>query len=811
MKLTIFSFLFLFLAAPLRAQLLINEVCSQNDEVMEDEFGDAPDWIELYNIGETTINLSGFHLTDDPDNLSKWPFPNVVVSPKSYLLVFASGKNLTQSYLHSNFKISKDGESLTLVFPNGNIADQINVPALDEDHSYGRKNDGQGEWVYFSLPTPLESNANGVDYTFADPPQFSQSEAFQVAPYSVMLSCNQPNCQIRYTTDGSTPDANSLQYTQALNFDSTVCLRARTFASNFRPSETATKTYFFQKQHQLPMMAISTDPEHLWDWEKGIFVLGPDADPNPPFFGANFWKDTEIPIFLEYFEAGHLQKTFRLGAKIHGGSGARSKPMKSLRLFGDRAFGDETIDYPFFDNKDISSFKKLVLRNASGDFNFAHMRDAYLHRYFIDEGLHLDALAYQPMAVYINGQYWGLMNLREKVDRFYLENNHDIDIDALDLLEEDTFAVTGTFDRFHEMFEFVMAHDMADSTAFAEAATLFDVENLADYFIAQTTANNTDWPGNNIKYWRAHAAGSRWRYILFDLDVGSGFAGWTEADGNSFASRIEFHSDHSFIQLMQAFWENETYRHYFINRYADLLNTTFREAHFVKEVARAEAMIDEEIKRHFQIWQWPGYETWKNERIPELHHFAANRAPFARQYVQEHFELTNQVQLSLNTFPEGAGEIQINSIIPDTLPWDGYYYNDVPVTLKAKPKPGYYFREWQSQNTDLANANQRELTANFATDDEVIALFESQPTAPQIAVFPNPFDQQIFVESLLPDSEQVSFAIYNTSGQLLGQTVQRYVPQGYQRSPLTLSDLSPGLYFLHVYTDKWSETFKLVK
>lgn len=812
MKSIFLLFLGCFLFFGSNAQVLINEVSSQNKETIEDEYGDSPDWIELYNGGDAPVNLAGYFLSDKTDDLKKWSFPNQVIDAKGFLLIFASDNDVNDVYLHTNFKLSKDGETLSLSTPDETLVDQIDLPALEEDNSYGRLTNGADEWTFFATPTPEASNNGAVTYAFAEPPIFDLSQAFHDGPFEVNISCNVSNCTIRYTTDGSVPDETDLLYTGALTFDSTVCIRSRAYVDDFRPSPVATKTYFHQREHSLPVMALSTDPLHLWDWEKGIFVKGPDAEEEHPFFGANFWKETEIPMFVEYFKNEQLEKTFQLGAEIHGGSAARTKPMKSLRLFGDRKFGDENIEYPFFDNKPITNFKKLVLRNASGDYNAAHMRDAYLHRYFIDEQLNLDILAYQPIAVYINGQYWGLMNLREKIDRHYLKDNHDIDIDNVDLLEEDTFAISGNFDRYHEMYDFAINNDLSDPLHYEQARSYFDVENLADYFIAQTSVNNTDWPGNNIKYWREQKADSRWRYVLFDLDVSCGFAGWTKADGNSFGSRLEFHPDNTYIVLMKALWKNTDYRHYFINRYADLSNTTFREENFVAEVARSEAMIDSEIERHFAIWGWPGYEVWKNSRIQDLYDFAANRAPFARQYIQEHFELGNQVQLTLNTYPEGAGSIQINSIVPDELPWDGYYFNGVPVHLSIQVNPGFRFKHWQSKQTILTPDQQTEINVNFEEDDQIFAVFETDETQLQVLnVNPIPFFDQVDLEISAADFDQIQLQIYNSAGQLVFNPTQFELHPGLQNIDLDLSELVHGVYWVRIQSDSFSSIRKIIK
>ena len=513
--------IFIILLIPIlgTSQLVINELCSSNDNVIEDEFGESSDWIELFNNTNAAIDLEGFYLSDDDDELTKWQFPSLTLPPQEYLLIFASGLDLCQTWCHTNFKLSADGEKLFLSNANGDLIDNITFPAIITDQSYGRVSDAGMDWAFFTTPTPDFSNNMATIIEVAQSPKFSETPRFSQTSLEVMITCEEPNCNIRYTTDGSEPTQSDPSVSGPITVDATQTIRAKVYVPQFLPSEIVTQTYFIQTNHHLSIMSLVSDPFYLFDWEMGILVDGPNAEVDWPHYGANFWEDIEIPMAVEYFENENLSAQFNLGAKTHGGKDARTKPMKSIRLLGKTSFGDERIDYPFFSNKNITSFKRLVLRNASGDYNFTHFRDAYLQRYFIDEGLDLDVLAYKPLVVYLNGEFYGVMNLREKNDRFYIQDNFGVDPDNLDLLEEDTLVTEGSLEDFLMKKEFLEQSNLADDVVYAEAAEYFDVKNIADYFIVQTAVNNTDWPNNNLKYWRSRTSDSKYRYLLFDLDV----------------------------------------------------------------------------------------------------------------------------------------------------------------------------------------------------------------------------------------------------------------------------------------------------
>ena len=195
----------------LNAQLVINEICGDNDTILEDEDGDYSDWIEIYNPSASAVSLKGYSLSDDRDDPRKWNFPDVIINPRAFILVFASGKDKSTGEMHTNFKISKGGEPLSLYnIDNETIIDQIDVPPLEQDHSFGHQPDGFGEQTYFPIPTPNASNNDSPNYDFATPPVFETSKSFHTGSASIILSCAGTDCEIHYTLDGSIPDQNSL-------------------------------------------------------------------------------------------------------------------------------------------------------------------------------------------------------------------------------------------------------------------------------------------------------------------------------------------------------------------------------------------------------------------------------------------------------------------------------------------------------------------------------------------------------------------------------------------------------------------------
>jgi len=263
--------------------------------------------------------------------------------------------------------------------------------------------------------------------------------------------------------------------------------------------------------------------------------------------------------------------------------------------------------------------------------------------------------------------------------------------------------------------------------------------------------------------------------------------------------------------LFKALIKNESYKIYFLNRYADLLNTTFKSENMVDETDLTVASIDAEMFLHFQKWTWPGYDVWKEVRLSTLYDFSWERPRYARQYLMDFFELPNEVQLKLNVHPVGAGTIEINTITPDQLPWEGYYFNGVPVTLTVVPNPGYTFNYWESTRTLLSPDASNQITYNFEQDDEITAFFETEETPLVLQISPNPVGDNVQVNLVLDEVSAVVVNLYDVNGRRLKQYDFGRVGGGQQRLDLDTFEWPHGVYLLELKTDKETVVEKIIK
>ena len=784
--------------------------------VVLDEEGDAEDWVELYNAGTTEINLAGWFLSDKTSEPKRWIFPNKTIGAGEFLLIFASGKDKSETFLHTDFKLSKDGETVVLSDTAGNLVDKVFVPSLETDISYGRLTDASSELGFFQSPTPQFSNNDGTIIWQAAVPKFSVEKNFQSTAFSLEITTPENGGIVRYTLDGSEPVASSFVFNNPIFVEDNTPVRARTFKDGKLPSEMTSKTYFIDTKHTLPIIHISSNPENFFDYENGILVDGPNASPNYPFFGANFWKDIEVPIHLEYFDkAQNLELSIEVGTQTHGGRGTRTKPQKAMRLITKPRFGVDKINYPFFRNKTADSFERLVLRNSGGDFSNTHLRSGFMADYLSTNKIDVDVLGYQPAVFYINGRYWGLINLKEKMDEFYVESNYGISPDKIDFLEEDTVVGAGNFDAFDQHFAYIMTHDMSVESNFQQAADYFDLNSMTDYFVSQLAIANTDWPQGNIKYWRERKEGAKWRYLMFDLDAGMGLYPWSNVDREAYKRIITQQGEiNPHVMIHIELMKNENYYNYFINRYADLLNTIFSADEFVAAVEAADARIRPEIGQHLSRWPGCGFcstmETRDTLHLPNILSFAKFRAIENRKHLQAFLGFENQVNLTLRTYPAEAGTVQINTVIPDELPWNGYYFNGVPVTITVLPNEGFEFSHWEALEADLSDKSGTTFSLNFEKDDQITAYFGVKYEGLKIDVFPNPTAGNVEVSFVLNQIDTIEMQLFSTDGKLMQQFPKQRLNGGLQRMNFDFSAFKTGVYILQIQTGETREAVKIV-
>ncbi|MDC0303664.1 CotH kinase family protein [Flavobacteriales bacterium] len=794
-------------------QVKINEACSSNNNIILDFDGDSRDWLELYNEEEAPIDLSGYFLTDSRNDTTKWQIQSGSIPALGHLLIFASGKDRPSgNELHTSFKLSQGGETVRLFDPNLFLVDSISIPFISTDLSYGAVTDGNSVRGYFDLPTPNASNNTSIssNHIIAYAPKFNKPTGVYQQQFSVEVGSNDQGSIIRYSLDGSDPDTTSSVYTAPISVTETIVLKARVYKEGLIASTTTTANFLFLENQTIPIVCLSTDPDYFFDFETGIYVAGPNAEPEFPHYGANYWSDTEVPINVQWIDDyGRLGFDQKLGARIHGGSTSRTRPMRSLRLLADDKYGKDEIEYSIFRNKIQPINKRFLLRNSGSDYLKTMFRDGFIHNVFIDADLHVDAVSYNPVEVYLNGEFWGIHNVREKVDRYYVQYNFGVDDDNIDMLEEQDQVMEGDYIAFDTMEAQLLDQDLTVQSNFQIADSLFDVLNIADYYISQTYINNLDWPYNNLKYWRERVDGAKWRYIIFDLDATLGGVTFAPAEFNSLERALgSFGDDNRHILIFRKLLENENYRQYFINRYCDLTNTAFSPKEFSRAAESAAARIEKVIPKHFDRWS-PELNDWE-EQVSIVKEYVQERPSHAINQLQAFFNLEKQSNIQLNVYPPQAGRMNLNSISIRNFPFDGVYFEDVPITVGVVENQGFTFSHWETNRADMNGSSAYSRLFFPVEGDTVTAVFTGNSTFTSFDIYPNPASESATAKFVLDKKQLAELYLVDLNGQTKYKLYSENLFSGTHEVKFNLPARLEGVYILVLLTEDERFNKKLV-
>ncbi len=640
-----------------------------------------------------------------------------ISSGSSYFYNTPSWFSGATSILHTNFKLDKDGEQLSLLDESNTIIDQVNTGAMQLDHSAGRQPDGNTNWVIFDVSTPGATNNASTGYFGYCPDvlTFDLPAGFYNSSQTVSIT---GSSEIRYTIDGSLPTSSSTLYTGPIAIDTTTPVRAACFSSGFLPGEVVTNTYFINQDKDLPVISLTTNPENFWDYNEGIYVDGPGWTAPMPHTGANYWMDWEKPVHIEFFDnTGTEQFEQDAGTQIFGGW-SRTQDQKSLRIKAKSMYGKNRIDYKFFEDKKNSSFKQIVLRNSGNDFLNSNLRDG-TNQSNIVGATDFEYQSFQPAILFINGQYWGIQNIREKINDHFIEDNSGFPSDEIDLIDTWGQTIAGDASDFWILHWGVTNSDLSDQSNYDNYSQYFDMESMADYFACNLFLSNWDWPQNNLKLWRHRTGEYKLRYIMYDTDITHGVWGLLPMDSNMISRLMDGSTDpHS--QMMTSFLANPDYRNYFINRSADLMNTIYLPTYFNNTLDQVKNEMDNELPIHYA--RWGGNMFTHDYYIQELRDYINQRPALHRDHIEERFSLNKQVDITLEVNPPGAGYIKINTIYPESLPWTGVYFDGVPVTITAVANPGYSFDRWEAPLISGSDPN-KSITLNVDQDATFTAFF----------------------------------------------------------------------------------------
>ncbi|MGB0805699.1 MAG: CotH kinase family protein [Salibacteraceae bacterium] len=807
MKKLLLAFL-LFSAFNANAQILkINEVMPNNGLTSFDSFDEPSDWLEIYNNSSAVIQLSDYYISNSQTNKLKWQLPFNNLQPGNVIMVYCSGKDIILfNEYHANFKLKNQTDTLGIYFKDGSVIDELVYDSLPVDISFGLKPDGVPSSIYFQAPTPNATNNSSVGFNcLLASPMVSKASGFYSSPMQIDVSHIDAGVQLRYSENGDEPKINSpllpgsmiLNTSYAPNRLSEIptnpglnapqgfysvtrannrgyvppavdvqninVFSVRAFKSGCIPSEEVKRTFILDDGNlqipNLPIMSLQTDSFGFFSNDTGIYVYGNQTLGNYSGRGKAWERESELIYFDENRNTIIDQK---LISELHG-NGSRHSTQKNIRVTAKSILGSNRIEAAIFDKSDVSTFKHLVLRSP-GHRPDCMPRDE-LATYMV-ENLNMDFPHYSTSIMYLNGEYWGINVLKERLDDDYLSIKYDIEKDQIAILEGQGIADPENLDdtlHYHELMEFVASNSLNIPENMEFLETQMDVDNYLDYMIAEIYIGNADWPNNNVRFWRKRVDyddfaspghDGKWRWLYFDID--GGFGGTCEDVSWAINNLERALMDTGFLAKHTQFFRDLTsstyFRNLYINRTCDKLNTNFLESVTSPKLNEIITDLNPVMMDHVNRFGYPSLSTTLADRLTEtpslnkwtylvsrFEKFMQKRNTKIFEQMDAQWALGDTFKITIDVNDEVMGYVQFNSIKISSehegisaapYPWQGTYFENLEIPMTAQAFPGYRFKEWLG--TSIVKAD---TSIIISSDTMFTAVFEIDPNyVPPMAV-----------------------------------------------------------------------------
>lgn len=746
MKKLLLTVLISFFGSYLFSQIVINEYSCSNINGPIDGFGENEDWVEFLNTTGAAIDLTGYYLSDKSSNLTKWQIPSGSIPAGGYVSVFYSGRGtVSGSEIHPDFGITQTkGEWIILTEPGGNVVDSLKIIKVTQmDHSYGRTTDGATTWSLFLTPTQGAPNSGAQNYYTARP-AFSLDAGFYSGSQNVSISSTDATATIYYTLDGTVPTTGSTTYSGPVAVNTTSVLRARAFSSdpNTPASFVETNSYFIDITHTIPVVSICGDQ-----------ILDFINDNAPGSFSSNFDGAFEL------FESDGSLADEGEGYYNKHGNDSWAYDQRGIDFIMKDQYGyNYAVQHKVFTNKSRKKFQKLILKPAANDnISFedgAHIRDAYVHTLSQLGDLRMDERTNRSCIMYVNGQYWGVYELREKVDdsdftKYYYNQPGD----QVDFIKTwgNTWTEYGNQDHWTELYDFIVANDMTDDANYQWVTERLNTGSLIDYAVLNSYIVSSDWLVWNTAWWHGHVPEpegdkQKFRYALWDMDATFGhyinYTGVPSTDPDADPCNVEGLAGNGsadpegHMTILNKLMENPEFEQQYISRYIDLSNGIFS---CESMNAILDSMIaDIQPEMQGQVDKWGGtYAQWEGN-VQIMRDFIDARCAALSTGLIDCYDLDGPYEIVVNVDPVGGGTVKVNSEWTPFYPWTSAQYGGINTLFKASPNSSYVFDHWSAGNHTFTYADSLNDTLDFSANDTIVAHFilVEDPDDPDIIIDP---------------------------------------------------------------------------
>lgn len=669
------------------SDVYINEICAQNKSCLSDSYGLYSDWIEIYNAADTVVDLYGCGLSDNASNTLLWTFPkDTVIGAGEYLIVFASGRESTSNELHTPFSLSKNGETLMLSTPDGSTVQKVTFPTLGEDKTYGRIKNGDMEVM---TPTPGKANEEVVTA-----PTFSVGSGFFDKEFSMKLSSaagteiyytidgsdpltsetsmlytgditikdrsDEPNIYSAYTEDGTATSISAGTYYKAPTYlvDKACIVRAAAKNSDGTFSPVVQQSYFvtdgeLANYKDMTVVSLVTDPDNLFDPDKGIYVVGKKwdwsnddvwAEDSDPATMRNYHgrgKAWEREASITVFENGNAVVEQNMGIRIKGSS-TRNSAQKSFNLFARSDYGASKLSYPIFpDNTDwegniIDEYDSLSLRAVSAQ----RFRDVIGQDLISDR--EVATMEMKPCVLFINGEYWGFYEITERLSAEYIESNYGIPEKNVAMVKDGQSEEGAEIEcsNFISTANSLSKLNMTVLSNYQKACDFIDVDSLIEHYAAGIYYGVWDWPNYNYGAWRNTGgiingnpySDGKWRMMSFDFDHSMGYTYDSSMQNTKLYTYNSFthisNKNYAPTNLFIAMLKNEEFRSKFIKvyrLYADDIASAEKVTKLMEQYSKqySDMIVNSEYR-----WDESWFSSWpsatKEQKLASIRSFLNN-------------------------------------------------------------------------------------------------------------------------------------------------------------------------------------------
>ena len=670
------------------------------NEIMVSNVGDVispaynfDSWVELYNSSDNDVNIGGYYVSDDAANPKRWKLPTSVgsIPAKGFKVIWFGSDDIKND--QAPFKLDCDGGVICLSDANGKLVASQEYPEAMSHTAWACKTNGNGDWGWTSTPTPGASNSTA---TFAsqrlDAPVVSVDSKLFTGTLQVSVEIPK-GATLLYTTDGSLPSLPSKNTNNAVlentgieskdgqfTITNTASYRFRLFKDGYLPSAPVTRSYIMRdKDFTIPIVSIVGDERFFSDPMLGIDVEGKNGiSGNGKNTPVNWNQPWDRPVNFSYISPeGEMLFNQDVNTSVSGGWSRMSSP-RSLKLKSNKIFdGLNHLDYAFFPQKPYIRNKALLVRNGGND-DWCRFKDPAMTTVVQRSGIDLDVQSTVQVAEYINGQFRGVLNLREPNNDKFVYANWGYDDEEIDAFENFYFN-NGNNKAWKNLLE--LSERINDNGVYDEVKTLLDIDEFTNYMAVELFLGNSDWPNNNVKGYRSQDDG-RFRFVLFDLDQIFNYY----CDMTSISTLETKFANEPLVKLFRNLLQNDEYRKKFIDTFCIIGGSVF-------EPKRLTDIVNELADAMRPMQQLEGHSP--DNSAKEIKNKMQTRFDEALNQLQDYTPAQigslKKQSITLSADTEGA-HIFLNGIDLPYADFNGYLFQ--PIKLEAKAPAGYRFAGW---------------------------------------------------------------------------------------------------------------------